>query len=603
MRSRKLPHVLVGASIAGTTALAALGVLGGGVHPERFDAKTVLVARDGETGVRITEYVDIDFGSYRRHGYQRVIPNDFGVPTGVVASSPDAADDLSVYGGYLDTTIRIGDPGATITGQHRYELAYTLPEVRYDRFGPRPTLLLDVVAAAGSSSAPDGDNETGRFEVVVTGYELSDLRCDVGAAGAEGGCELVAAGDGVYRAVLEPLTAGAGLTVGGTIEGFVDPVTVPVASFEERRGDPNRFFGAALFAALGIAASTFVFVRFRRRGRNEVYGGGGAADAAFGQLRAPGEEEDAPSTRLVTDAELGELATIEFQPPSGLAPWEGRALLTEQLGDDGVQAWLSGMIGAEALDVAEGGEHGKGLVLSSGPKRDAVADPDAALLARILVTDPYSTGKYDSKFASAWKAVAKSQKTRIAKRHWWRHGGPASADWSGAAPLAWISVAGVVALGVFGLTGQDGAVVLRFWPVSVVIGILAPLLTAVFGYAWMLPSRSATGSALALRTESFRRFLHASEAQHVEWAWSKGVLREYSAWAVALGEADAWSKALAGADVPEPARSVVNPMILPVYASSLHSSHTAPSSSGGGGGGFSGGGVGGGGGGGSSGSW
>ena len=44
------------------------------------------------------------------------------------------------------------------------------------------------------------------------------------------------------------------------------------------------------------------------------------------------------------------------------------------------------------------------------------------------------------------------------------------------------------------------------------------------------------GSALALRTESFRRFLAASEGRHVQWAWEHGLLREYSAWAVALGD-------------------------------------------------------------------
>ncbi|MCB0969548.1 MAG: hypothetical protein KDB37_22140, partial [Ilumatobacter sp.] len=115
--------------------------------------------------------------------------------------------------------------------------------------------------------------------------------------------------------------------------------------------------------------------------------------------------------------------------------------------------------------------------------------------------------------------------------------------------------------------------------------------------------RTAVGSALALRTESFRRFLHESESRHVEWAWEHGVLREYSGWAVALGEADAWSNALARANVPPPARLAAAPIIVHHRATSMHSSHTKPSSSGGSSGGFSGGSVGGGGGGGSRGSW
>ena len=48
--------------------------------------------------------------------------------------------------------------------------------------------------------------------------------------------------------------------------------------------------------------------------------------------------------------------------------------------------------------------------------------------------------------------------------------------------------------------------------------------------------RTETGSALWLRVESFRRFLENSEARHVEEAAEKGVLRHYTAWAVALGK-------------------------------------------------------------------
>ena len=106
-----------------------------------------------------------------------------------------------------------------------------------------------------------------------------------------------------------------------------------------------------------------------------------------------------------------------------------------------------------------------------------------------------------------------------------------------------------------------------------------------------------------MRTESFRRFLAASEGPHVEWAWKHGLLREYSAWAVALGEASTWEKAMERSSIP-PAEFATGPMIVYTSAGSFGRTHTAPSSSGGSsGGGFSGGSVGGGGGGGSSGSW
>ena len=142
---------------------------------------------------------------------------------------------------------------------------------------------------------------------------------------------------------------------------------------------------------------------------------------------------------------------------------------------------------------------------------------------------------------------------------------------------------------------------------ALIFAVVVPFIFAHFLYAVMLPARSATGSALALRAESFRRFLAASEGKHVDWAWKQGLLREYSAWAVALGAADAWGRALATSNVPAPEMSMASPIWLYSMGPSFDSTRSAPSTSGSSGGssfsGFSGGSVGGGGGGGSSGSW
>ena len=65
---------------------------------------------------------------------------------------------------------------------------------------------------------------------------------------------------------------------------------------------------------------------------------------------------------------------------------------------------------------------------------------------------------------------------------------------------------------------------------------------------WELRVRTPLGSGLWLRVESFRRFLHESETFHAEEAAKRGVLREYTAWAVALGEIDRWERAVARLD-------------------------------------------------------
>ena len=610
----KIRHGIVGLAIVGTTTLAGLGIIADpdAGREERFDAKTWVISPAGERGVRISEYVDIDFGDADRRGYRRTIPNDLGAPADIIAASPDASDDLTVTPQGRDTEIRIGDPDRTWSGRHRYELSYTLPDA-YDSSAAEPELALDIVAAFGTG--PDtGDDETGRFEVIVTGFELADLRCDVGRGAQQGGCELADAGDGTYRVVLEPLAENDGLTIGGTIVAVGDAEPIEAPPIPERRSEPNRGLVALGFAGLGVATSIPVYRWARRKGRNEVFAGG-AADAAYGTLAPPrplppsggptssGATAVAPDVRLVPDDEMDELATIEFAPPRGLAPWQGSVLLRERIDDATVEAWLSGMVGREALTIEESGND---LALASGPRRGELGEPDASLLKGILdLGDPYTTGTYDSSFASAWTAIRQSQQEQIARTGWWKHlppGAGLGTATSGSPfglimvvffSLFWLGSGFIALLGVF-----------AYWPLAVLLGLAFPAVVAYFTYSVLLPARSAQGSALALQTESFRRFLQASEAHHVEWAWSHGLLREYSAWAVALDEADAWSKALERANVPAPARVAAAPIAVHTFGSSFSSSRTAPSSSSsGGGGGGGGGGVGGGGGGGSSGSW
>ncbi len=90
---------------------------------------------------------------------------------------------------------------------------------------------------------------------------------------------------------------------------------------------------------LGLAGGGAVFELARRRGRNEVYAGG-AADAAFGPTGSQ-PRQPAAATRVATGArqrppgssptrDMARLATIEFVPPTGVAPWQGNVLLREQ---------------------------------------------------------------------------------------------------------------------------------------------------------------------------------------------------------------------------------------------------------------------------------
>lgn len=604
-------HLAVGGSVAAVGLAAFTGVIGEH-RPERFDAKQVVVAPAGDDGVRITETVDQDFGVQERRGYQRIIPDDFGTPTDIAATATDAPDDLHVDPGLYETRIRIGNPRVTVTGQHRYTLAYTLPEARIST----GELALDIIGN-------DETLETERFEVVVTGFELADPTCNVGDYGDVGGCELVDDGS-TYRVEFSPLEPGQGITIGGRIVGSREAVTVDPPPLPDEPADRRVLLGVGA-TALGLASGTGTFLWARRRGRNEV-AGMGAADAAFGFSSvplppppagavadvelpppAPIDGRDAAGAptgvRLVTDAELAELATTEFAPPAGVDPWLGRVLLNEHFDQAAVAAWVSAHAARDVLTVTET-DSGK-VRLGMGPKFDAAPPEEQAVLRRMLGGKPeIELGTYSKSFATEWANIAKRQRQFVNASGFWKRplgvGGGATTATAGL-----VAVGALVAVFVARAALRSSSV-LGNPVVALLLAVAVPAVVALLAYRRLLPARTAAGSALAIRTESFRRFLAASEARHVEWAWQHGMLREYSAWAVALGTADAWESAMRGSTVP-PAEMNVAPIILYHHAASLGSTRVAPSSSGGSGGGissgFSGGSVGGGGGGGSSGSW
>lgn len=590
-------HVVAGAAIVGTTLLAGFGVIGAGdqglLRGEHFDAKQILISPIGEDGVRIREVVDIDFGVNERRGYQRIVPNDFGAPTDIDATSPDANAEVTTVDFGSETRIRLGDPDLTFTGQRRYILEYTLPAARVST----GVLALDVIGN-------DETFQTDRFEVVLDGWDLDETRCDVGAFGALGGCELDELDDGRYRVVFEPLDPGEGITVGGTIVMTSEQTITPIPEPPARNPSGFRPLGLVVFP-LGVLTAAGVYAIARRVGSNEVRGAGGAADAAFGDLPTPQKGDplaDVPTHR-VPDSRLAELATIEFAPPRGLEPWHGNVLLRERVDDQAVSAWFSEMVARGAI-VLEGEDDD--LTLYPGQTSARLNSVDRAHLAQLFRAAPaVELGAYDKDFTSVWKRIRGEQRRLVDESGWWSR---PIAGWHG--PSLRRSVPIVIMILVFlAFGGAFATIVAAIFgglgnPISAVaVSILAVALVSFLVYRTMLPSRTATGSALTLRTESFRRFLEGSEGRHVDWAWERGVVREYSAWAVALGAADAWSRAIEASNIPDRDVARRGPLLIHTYSGSFASAHTPPSSSGGGGGGFGGGGVGGGGGGGSSGSW
>ena len=124
--------------------------------------------RGGRRGLRHQRTATATSGSFPQTSASRPTSRRHRPMPTPTSTSPRSAD---------GDRIRLGDPDTTFTGQHRYVLAYTLPE--------RPAV--DRPARARHHRYPDETLETDRFEVVVNGLELDDPTCNVGdSAGTSG---------------------------------------------------------------------------------------------------------------------------------------------------------------------------------------------------------------------------------------------------------------------------------------------------------------------------------------------------------------------------------------------------------------------------------
>ncbi|NLV56796.1 MAG: DUF2207 domain-containing protein [Acidimicrobiales bacterium] len=602
----RLRTAIVAAVVAVLAALAGIGVIGPAVGPERIAAYDVVatVSPEGDS-VTVREVIDWDFGlSTGKHGIYRRIPNDAGFPQDLTVESPTASTEVvpSLVGGASE--YRIGSASETVSGRHRYVITYTLPTlIRGDRFA------LDAIGNEWPVASHD-------VRIRILGATFDEPRCFTGPLRSTDRCPIEEV-DGGYEVTLDELPANEAVTIDGDITARSDSTLPDLPPFHDRDGS-KRLRWAAIVGALGALTAGAVYFACRQLGRNEV-AGGGATDAAFVPFgdESFGPHHDAPDgpppgTRMVADADMAELAGIEFVPPGGVEPWMASAVLRERIDERTIGAWFSALVARDVLDLSnEDGE----VVMRPGEKAHQADPPTAAILNQLMPGGrELRLGSYDAGFASAWAQAANHVSVWVASSRTFRRrppsgGGGAAAVTTvrGLGPalacliVPFMMLAGGASIPVFGIQSA---------PAAVVLTVLVAGTVAAAAYWALTRSLTAKGSAIALRSESFRRFLHDSEAQHVEWAWNNGLLREYSAWAVALGEADAWNRAMAASSVPPPEQAASGNVMAPyIYASAFQSSHTAPAPSGGGGGGFSGGGFsgggfsGGGGGGGGGGSW
>jgi hypothetical protein len=524
-----------------------------------------VIGRDGRAGV--VEVIDYDFGVRHRHGIFRDVPG-LSPDVQVTVSSATAPAGVQLDSTGSETRIRIGDPSRTITGRQRYKIAYPLDDV-----APQGRLVWDAVGTGWPVAV-------GNVEVhVVAPFELGGAGCGQGA-GALAPCEVGQPEPGHLVATISALQPGEGVTLyatGGRQLGDVRRLPVPSSGLPVDATSGLLLAGlvAGAAALVGAAPSSWLL---RRAGRERVAVGGAAGAASA----------DAGGEVRVDAGRLGSLATIEFTPPAELTPAQGGVVLAEAVREEHKVAWLIGAAMDGYLDLEEDGQV---VTLVRLPRHDGSWTARTLDTAFAAGDDRLTLGSYDSNFAAAWRRVGDELAA------WQRTCGLWDPAGDFHRTLARV-LGAALAVGGLAIAGVGGALANRWgwvWLALMAWGaLLAGAGLAAVVCAWELRVRTAVGSGLWLRVESFRRFLAASEAHHAEEAAKHGVLRQYTAWAVAVGELGRWSRTVAAsATAVDPAGARYSRMAPWLPAAALAST-VAPSSSGSGdssgGGGWSGGG-------------
>lgn len=582
----------------------AAGVLSVASDTERMAHFWMSAELDDNGAAQISERIEYDFGFAERRGIYRDIPLlvegsvEVQAPTAVgsfiieSAIDPRRCNDRRTRFVATEAWSRIciGDPDITHRDRHLYDIGYQLNTLTFDGG-------VDWIAVGPGWAVRIEDVEAN----IRAPYELESVRCVRAEAPSESvDCTIDHVAPGHVRVIASGFSAldGENQQPGDTLriqaQRGADVALPASAPFPDRSGlDPSAGFlavvGASLIGFAALVPPTSALLR--RRGRELVWAGG-AADAAFG----PGHYDEAagrPVLRLDA-AELAEMATIEFVPPAGLEPWQGGVVDKERPLREHQVAWLI----QKAID---------GDIEISGKEMDAIEARRERFDDPILETmfgrrTDLRLGRPDPQFRRAMAELERRQESFAENSPLWKQRNDSQR--TVVRSLGFLALAaGVLVTFVSAVVaGREGGA--------------APLVAVAFGAAilgsgvavavrsWELRVRTPIGSAEWLKVESFRQFLAGSEAEHADWAVEHGLLRDYTAWAIALGEIDKWGKAVeqssAGRSDPTGHYFATRGIYL---GGSINGSVAQESKGGSGGGGFGGGGFGGGGGGGGGGSW
>jgi uncharacterized membrane protein YgcG len=563
------------------------------------------IAIASDSGLTVTEDIQVNFGSQSKHGIFRTIPLRYRYDDKQdryyllnVKSVTNGFENLPYDDSVSNDNevIKIGDPNRLVSGNQRYVITYTVVGVM-NSFADHDELFWNVdgalwpvpkTAVSATVHFPSGS--------------LQKSTCFQGAPGSTEACMHADSGSAAEFSATRRLGSREEMSVAIALNKGAVNVPAPMLEPRQRQFPQDAFdltpLTVTLFLLLTVLGVGLIAWNWWVHGRDRAY------LTQHYLANAPSSATDAPAEgQRIQPLFAPETLVVEFGPPQNLRPAELGLILDESADTKDVTATIVDLAVRGYLTIGEGpGKADWTLTKKDGPDRAALLPYEKTIFYGLFTgRDAVKLSDLKGTFApSLRKAEKEIYADSLSRRLFTSSPNQARTAWGcmGFA-LVLVGFAATVGLGLAFGWGLVGIAI-------VLVGIV---LTASFPF---MPQRTAGGRDLLQHTLGFRLYMTTAEKYRQQFAEKAEIFTQLLPYAIVFGCVNLWAKAFEGIDTSATSSWYTGnaPFQAALLANSLESMNSNISSaityvppSSGSSSGFSGGFSGGGGGGGGGGSW
>ncbi len=315
-------------------------------------------------------------------------------------------------------------------------------------------------------------------------------------------------------------------------------ITPGLVADNKRHMEPNgsKLLPAERVGALALAAVTLVIavgspivgvLWWHKNGRDQRY-----ADLAPGTTPLPGQQ----AWVVPNDPDIP--IPVAFSPPP-IPMAEAGLLIDGQVDSEDTAATIIDLAVRGALAVQSNDEHDFRISLIDPSK--ASTPHEMVLLTGLFEDEPPGAERDLSRpgsLASAHEQMRDSVRNQVAARGWFRKVPSAAAISSFGVAMIAITLAAVIAVGLWIAWARElPRVLLLLTPLLPIIITVAVIRAKLKG-----GQRTAEGRALCDQVEGFRTYLATAEADQLKFEEGEDIFSKYLPWAIIFGLADRWAK-------------------------------------------------------------